>query len=221
MPILIHTPPGIAIKPLCKVFEHSGIAYDSCTNLERTLQLCAYNTYSALVVIHTDNLADLLEFHHKWRQLRKKCAFIVISKRQSGVERAHALNAGISSYHIAPFSYTQLVRDVAQHEYQQDNSSHIVETHGIEVDTVARSVQFNKKFLRLTRKQFDLLALLVRFPGQVFSRVQIWEYVWSDGEYPLANTVDVHVNRLRKSLPKEAADLIETVYGFGYRIRPR
>lgn len=221
MSILILAPTGIVVKPLCQVFEHSGITYDTCTTPQHCLQLYASGSYTAVIVIHTDTVQHLLEFHNQWKALRRKGAFIVVSQRQSGVERANALNAGINSYHITPFSYSQLVQDVAKYEYSQDCASHIIAAHGLEIDTISRSARFEDRFLRLTRKQYELLTLFVQYPGQVFNRVQIWERVWTSGEYPLANTVDVHVNRLRKALPVGFRDKIETLYGFGYRMRPR
>lgn len=221
MPVLLYAPADIAIKSLTRVFEHSSIPYELCHNKERCLELAARHTYSVILVIHVASLSELLDFHAEWKKTGSKAAFVVISKRQSGAERVQALQSGIKSYHITPFSYTQLIMDIAQYEYMTVLPEQSTSVQGLTINFLSRSVTYEGSYVSLTKKQFDLLSLFMRHPGQIFNRVQIWEQVWSNGEYPLANTVDVHVNRLRKSLPPGARGLIETVYGFGYRLRPR
>jgi two-component system OmpR family response regulator len=83
---------------------------------------------------------------------------------------------------------------------------------------MARMVYFQGALMGLTRTEFDLLALLIRRRGTVLSRVQIWEEIWGYRDYGLANTIDVHIARLRRKLPKEFQSLIITIYGVGYRM---
>lgn len=221
MALLLYAPSGIATSSLCRVFEHSGLSFDQVHTEEAFYAKARSLHYATVVVINVGKVENLLEVYEKWKKLRRQSAFVAISSRESGVERARALQAGITSYHIAPFSYTQLVTDIAQHEYIHGYDARIIEAHDLAVDIVSRAATYKGTYLRLTKRQFDLLYMLVCHPGQVFSRVQIWENLWNDGDYPLANTVDVHVNRLRRALPKEASCLVETVYGFGYRLKPR
>jgi DNA-binding response OmpR family regulator len=71
----------------------------------------------------------------------------------------------------------------------------------------------------LTRKEFDLLADLMRHPGRVASRDRLLQGVWGYDHAGTTRTVDVHIRQLRKKLGPEAAACIETVVGVGYRLR--
>ena len=75
--------------------------------------------------------------------------------------------------------------------------------------------------LRLTAKEFDLLYFLARHPRQVFSRRQLMESVWGYEAALDTGTVTVHVRRLREKLEEDASNpqLLETVWGVGYRLR--
>jgi DNA-binding response OmpR family regulator len=72
----------------------------------------------------------------------------------------------------------------------------------------------------LTAREFALLEQLMRAPGRVFTRVQIWEQVWGYDFDPGTNVVDVYVQRLRKKLDEGApVKLLETIRGVGYRLK--
>ena len=72
----------------------------------------------------------------------------------------------------------------------------------------------------LSQKEFDLLAFLARHPGRAFSREELMERVWRFAFYTDTATVTVHIKRLRTKLGRAGggADLIETVWGVGYRM---
>jgi DNA-binding response OmpR family regulator len=71
--------------------------------------------------------------------------------------------------------------------------------------------------LDLTRSEFDLLATLMARPGRVFTRMELLEQIHGEAFAAYERTIDVHVKNLRAKL---SSDLIETVYGVGYRMRP-
>ena len=88
------------------------------------------------------------------------------------------------------------------------------------VDFQLQKVQLDGQLLKLTQKEFDLLALLVRRAGELIPRPMLLTLVWGyDGEIQ-TRTLDVHIRRLRKNLGSCAARCIETVFGVGYRFLP-
>jgi hypothetical protein len=90
----------------------------------------------------------------------------------------------------------------------------------VRIDLVAREVTAGGRPLRLTTKEFDLFAYLVRARGRVVGRDELHRTVWRDSELPATSrTVDVHVRRLRAV--GELAGLVTTVHGVGYRVSPR
>ena len=87
----------------------------------------------------------------------------------------------------------------------------------VEVDTRARRVTVAGAEVALTRKEFDLLALLGSDPGATFTRESILEQVWDAHWYGPTKTLDVHIAAVRKKLGDPS--IIETVRGVGFRIR--
>jgi DNA-binding response OmpR family regulator len=85
---------------------------------------------------------------------------------------------------------------------------------------ITREVKRGDNVLELTSREFNLLELLLRSPGRVYSRTQLLEHVWGYDFDPQTNVVDVYIRRVRSKidLPNEPS-LVETVRGVGYRIR--
>ena len=89
------------------------------------------------------------------------------------------------------------------------------------IDPSSRIVTSSGEEIPLTQLEFDLLAFLAARPGQAFSRDQLMEEVWESDGFGDTGTVTVHVRRLRAKLGEDrGGDLIETVWGIGYRFRP-
>lgn len=79
-----------------------------------------------------------------------------------------------------------------------------------------RTVYVGGQEVELTKKEFDLLELFVRHPGQVFSRQQLIEHLWADSEINDIRTVDTHIKQLRTKL-RECKGYLRTVWGVGYK----
>ena len=88
------------------------------------------------------------------------------------------------------------------------------------VDFDHRSATLDTEGLSLTRKEYDLLALLVRHAGEIVPREALLMQVWGYGAEIRTRTLDVHVRRLRRKLGAYADQYIETIFGIGYRFQP-
>jgi DNA-binding response OmpR family regulator len=88
------------------------------------------------------------------------------------------------------------------------------------VDFQLQTVQLDGKLVKLTQKEFDLLALLVQRAGELIPRPMLLMLVWGYGVEIRTRTLDVHILRLRKSLGSCATQYIETIFGVGYRFQP-
>lgn len=90
----------------------------------------------------------------------------------------------------------------------------------LEINLKCRQVQVNSFLIRLRRKEFDILVLLAKHPGWVYTKEQIYELVWQD-EYPvnIENTVACQMKQLRKKLGSnpQGTPYVETVWGVGYK----
>ena len=90
----------------------------------------------------------------------------------------------------------------------------------LSVDFQHQTVVLDKQRMTLTRKEYDLLALMVQHAGQIVPREALLLQVWGYGAEIRTRTLDVHVRRLRKKLGAYADQYIETIFGIGYRFQP-
>src|SRR5919198_195933 len=90
----------------------------------------------------------------------------------------------------------------------------------LSIDFDQQAVALDAQRMILTRKEYDLLALLVQHAGEIIPREALLMRVWGYGAEIRTRTLDVHVRRLRKKLGGYADQYIETIFGIGYRFQP-
>ena len=90
----------------------------------------------------------------------------------------------------------------------------------LDIDPAKRHAAVGSRRLALTRKEFELLTLLVQNAGVVLPRSVLLQIVWGYGPGILTRTLDVHIRRLRKKIGSHGECHIETVFGIGYRLQP-
>jgi DNA-binding response OmpR family regulator len=149
---------------------------------------------------------------------------IALTARGDARSKVAGLRGGADDYVVKPFGFAELV---ARMEAVLRRSRPVlpvpvptrppVRLADVEIDLDARTVRAHGGPVRLTRKEFDLLALLAEQPGAVRTRAEILQRVWQSTWQGSSRTLDVHVASLRAKL--DAPDLVETVRGVGYRLR--
>jgi DNA-binding response OmpR family regulator len=118
------------------------------------------------------------------------------------------------------------VKAVLRRSYLQRNGDRgeaLIEDYDLLVDPTKRAVEVRGEPVRLTYVEFEILSILARSPGRVFSRAMLLERLWGDAAYRDPRTIDVHIRHLREKIeidPKEP-ELIFTVRGVGYHFRDR
>jgi DNA-binding response OmpR family regulator len=90
----------------------------------------------------------------------------------------------------------------------------------LSIDFEQQCASVDTQPMSLTRKEYDLLALLVRHAGEIIPREALLMQIWGYGGEIRTRTLDVHVRRLRKKLGTYAERYIETIFGIGYRFQP-
>lgn len=158
------------------------------------------------------------------RQLRKDdnmVPVIVLTSRDSEVDRVVGLELGADDYVSKPFSVRELVARVKAvlRRSGADCGRAKIRAGELLLDSGKRSASFCGVTLELTKIEFDLLVVLAHKPGQVFPRERLLDLVWGQQVAVTDRTVDVHIKGLRKKLTAAGAprDFIETVRGVGYR----
>jgi two-component system response regulator VicR len=161
------------------------------------------------------------------RALRRECdvPIIMLTARDSEVDRVVGLELGADDYVVKPFSVRELVARVksvlrrAAPRHQQDLSQR-VQAGALAMDGARREASWYGAALELTALEFDLLIELARHRGQVLSREQLLERVWGYDYYGDLRVVDAVVKRLRAALRRvePEAEAIVTVRGVGYKL---
>ena len=100
------------------------------------------------------------------------------------------------------------------------NSAYRYQDSHLEVDYVRKQAALDSHRLILTRKEYELLALLVENAGEIVPRQILLQRVWGYTNEIRTRTLDVHVRRLRKKLGSYSEQYIETIFGIGYRFQP-
>lgn len=147
---------------------------------------------------------------------------ILLTARREEEDRIRGLSLGADDYLTKPFSPKELTLRVQAVLRRMDSPSQptpgTLIAGSITLDQVAHRVTVEDEEVILTATEYRLLLILMERPGRVQSRGHLLEVVWDANPEIQTRTVDMHVQRLRQKLGG-AAHLIETVRGFGYRLR--
>ena len=148
----------------------------------------------------------------------KDIPVIMLTARSSEFDKVTGLDSGADDYVAKPFGMMELISRIRAvlRRYQKSNDEGY-EYKGLYISKDKHLVKYKDEEITLTRKEFDMLYLLMSREGMVFTRDELLNQVWGY-EYDDSNrTVDVHIRTLRSKL-KDAGNYIETIRGVGYRI---
>ncbi len=144
---------------------------------------------------------------------------IMVTALVEEIDRLLGLELGADDYICKPFSPREVVARVKA-VLRRAGSAGATSLSGLQIDEKSHSAIFNNRQLKLSPVEFALLSRLAASPGQVFSRDQLMSSIYSDYRIVSDRTVDTHVKNLRRKLTEAnpGTDLIESVYGVGYRL---
>lgn len=162
---------------------------------------------------------DVIRRAREWSDV----PIIVLSAREREAEKIEALDLGADDYVNKPFNVGELmarVRTALRHQMQRKAETPVVRVGGIEVDTVCHRVSRDGMEIKLTPKEFDLLAFLARHAGRVVTHRQILTAVWGPAHAEDTQYLRVYVGQLRQKIEKRPDDphIVLTEPGIGYRI---
>lgn len=149
---------------------------------------------------------------------------IMVTARSQLDARIQGLDIGADDYLVKPYDLRELLARIdavfrrgRTHEWDERSAAAKVQVGAVCVDLAARQVRVgDDHVIALTRKEFDVVALLARHPGVTLTRERILREVWNTTWKGLGRSLEVHVGSIRRKLG--AHELIETVRGVGYRL---
>jgi two-component system KDP operon response regulator KdpE len=202
--------------------EAHGYVVNEARLAAHALRLCAESMPNLLILdlgLPDMDGQQLIGRIREWSQV----PIIVLSVRESETDKVRALDAGANDYVTKPFGIGELmarVRALLRDNEEGDAESPLFEADGLAVDLAQRTVQVDGRETRLSRKEFDLLRLLILSRGKVLTHQQILRQVWGDAQQDETHYLRVLVGQLRHKLGDEPTRprFIVTVQGVGYRL---
>jgi diguanylate cyclase (GGDEF)-like protein len=187
------------------------------------LQLLTDNTYDLILLDSGADAVDGLTFCQDLRRSGNQVLILLMSSQNTTTDRAMGLDAGADDYIAKPVALGELEARIRALLRRRTVSELPILTWGkLRIEILSCNVFYDETPLRLTTKEYSIVELLLRQKERIFSQQALLDALWPSDNNPRGEeTVRTHMKRLRQKLrPVGAADLIETVYGLGYRLNP-
>ncbi len=200
--------------------RHAGYDVDLAGTGPDALACAAQNSPDLIVL---DLMLPGLSGLDVCRALRERTdvPIIMVTARATEADKLEGLRSGADDYLTKPFSPRELVARVGTVLRRARPGPRIIRAGGVEIDLTSRQVRRDGAGIQMTPAEFRLLEVLASSPGRAWTRADLGERAFGLAYDALDRTIDAHVMNLRRKLERDRArpDLIQTVFGIGYRFR--
>ena len=173
-------------------------------------------------IIILDLMLPDIEGEEICRRLREEkidCYIIMLTAKREVENIVDGLNYGADDYLTKPFEFNELLaRLKALLRRTSKDKENELNAGDVKIDIDREQVFSGDKEIKLTKKEYMVLEYLIRNKGQLISRNQLLEHAWDRNVDIFTNVVDSHIKNLRKKL-RDSSNILESVYGSGYRIK--
>ncbi|MGB7443603.1 MAG: response regulator [Coleofasciculaceae cyanobacterium] len=224
MKILLVEDDEYLAQGLMEALTDQHYTVDLATNGQLGWELAGAFPYDLIVM---DVMLPRMDGMSICRHLRDKndsTPILLLTAQDTYTSKVQGLDAGADDYLVKPFNLSELFARIrALLRRGSTNTSPILEWDQLCLDPSSCQVTYAEQLLHLTPKEYALLELFLRNSNRIFSKSALLDHLWSSEKSPLEGTVTAHIKSLRKKLRQAGAeaDLIETVYKLGYRLKPR
>ena len=220
--LIVEDQPKLAAL-LARGLREEGHAADVAERGEDAAWMALAARYDAIVL---DIMLPGIDGFETCRQLRQRGVWtpvLMLTARDAVGDRVIGLDAGADDYLTKPFSFEELLARLrALNRRTPAERPVTVEVGDLRLDPAAHRVWRGQTELELSAKEFALLELLMRRPGNVLTRGQLLEGAWDMAYERRSNIVDVYIRHLREKIDRPfGSDTIETVRGVGYRLKEK
>lgn len=225
MKILVVDDEKLLVKGIKFNLENEGYEVDACYDGETAVELAKTGEYGLILL---DLMMPKLDGLGACMQIRgfSNVPIIMLTAKSEDTDKLIGFEYGADDYITKPFNILELKarvrallrRSAATAAAEGSKSSSRLKRGHIVIDSERRSAENDSRTVDLTVKEFDLIELLMKNPGKVFSRENLLDMVWGYDYQGDIRTVDVHIRRLREKLEKNPAEpeYIITKWGVGY-----
>ena len=140
---------------------------------------------------------------------------VFLTARNEDYTQIAALESGGDDYIAKPIKPKVLVAKIKSLLKRKHKKKNIIKYNNVMIDLEKHEVKIDEKKINLPKKEFQILKILLKDPGKVFSREKIFKLVWGDNVFVGGRTIDVHVKKIRT---KFGQNFISTIKGIGYKI---
>jgi DNA-binding response OmpR family regulator len=204
------------------VLEQENFSVDVANDGDTGLELALRGVYDVGIIDWMLPGKDGPTICRKVRAARLPTGLLMLTARGQIEDRVTGLESGADDYLTKPFAFDELIARI--HALSRRMASNTgdqweIRLGSLVMDIKAHTIRREEKVIDLTKKEWDLLEFFMRHPGQVLSRQEILDYVWSYETNVQPEMVDVYISYLRQKIRVDAKENpIETVRGFGYRL---
>ena len=215
------------VSAVAKLLELEGFETLRAYNGLEAVQLLAENEVHLIVLDIMMPQLDGISATIKIRNERN-LPIILLSAKTEESDKVLGLSVGADDYVTKPFNPSELVARVKSQlrrymtlgDYSSRGSGSDITTGGLTLKTDEHMLYVDGEPAKLTAKEYNILELLMRNAGKVFSAEEIYERVWSETAYSVENTVMVHIRRIREKIEIDPSEprYLKVVWGIGYKI---
>ena len=212
---------------LVQKLTQDGYSVDNCYDGQEAMDILTYTKYDAVIL---DIMMPNLDGIRATRKIRETSSvpIIMLSAKSEDVDKILGLNIGADDYITKPFNPLELIARVKSQlrRYTQlgnlatEEKEAVYVCGGLVVNDDLKTVTVDGEPVKLTPIEYNILVLLIKNQGKVFSIEQIYENIWNEEAIGADNTVAVHIRHIRENIeinPREPRYL-KVVWGIGYKI---
>jgi DNA-binding response OmpR family regulator len=222
----MNTVPKILIvddeKDLCEILEFNLISEGYETEIVHSAEAALKKNLHEFDLILLDVMMGEMSGYKMAAKVRKdlqlSVPIIFLTAKTSENDLLTGFNVGGDDYISKPFSIKEViarVKAILKRGISDTFSGHILKANELEIDTTSKTVSIENKSVNLTRKEYEILALLLKHQGQYISRDEILNRVWSEDVIVTERNVDVNIARLRKKIGSYG-EFVKGKSGYGY-----
>ena len=221
MRILIVEDDDRIARPLAEDLRHQNHAVDIASDGVMGWEYAEISDYDLILLDWMLPKLDGIQLCKRLRLQGSQALILMLTARDTTTDKVAGLDAGADDYLVKPFELEELAARIRALSRRSPDTKGTILTHGLlQMNLGDRTVSYNSKNVSLTPKEYMILECFLHKPNQVFPRSALLNKLWELDRSVGENTIKTHITNVRQKLKVAGCtgDVIETVYGVGYRL---